>query len=371
VSELQILNAEKENYFSNPCIQNWTVLNTSCSSAERITFFYNDTKSCQNTTGQPENYTHSCDYDENGIIAHPDNISTNMNLNITIDNIQLNVSREYNETKTIKVMEGNITRISMNYNFNTPLDFSSLTITKQSSSSSKGYLIISGLEGNKTIKIDKLNSTTNAVCIKDTSTGDAVSTNCESTNEYQLSCPGNSENYSCSVSGSLITISGIKHSIVKEFRIENFPIPSCTPLWNCTGWSACNELSIQTKNCTDLNNCNVLTGRPLLVQSCTPSPACVPSWNCTGWEECRKDGTQIQTCVDLNNCSILTGKPPELQDCEYKSRSLLLIIVVLICLICLTALAIFIYLYKKKSSDIVIESKPASWQTSTPLNRSF
>jgi len=43
---------------------------------------------------------------------------------------------------------------------------------------------------------------------------------------------------------------------------------SCTPVWGCTTWSACSG-GIQTRTCTDSNNCGVTTGKPATSQSCT------------------------------------------------------------------------------------------------------
>jgi PKD repeat protein len=41
---------------------------------------------------------------------------------------------------------------------------------------------------------------------------------------------------------------------------------------------------------------------------------CTESWACSGWTQCTS-GLQTRTCSDLNNCSTTAGKPPETQFC--------------------------------------------------------
>lgn len=49
---------------------------------------------------------------------------------------------------------------------------------------------------------------------------------------------------------------------------------SCTPNWQCTAWSTCSS-GVQTRTCTDSNNCGVSTGRPSEVQACGSTAACL------------------------------------------------------------------------------------------------
>ena len=41
----------------------------------------------------------------------------------------------------------------------------------------------------------------------------------------------------------------------------------CVPNWNCSVWSSCSN-NLKTRSCSDLNNCNNLTGKPATSQSC-------------------------------------------------------------------------------------------------------
>ncbi|MBU1252219.1 MAG: DUF4352 domain-containing protein [Nanoarchaeota archaeon] len=45
-------------------------------------------------------------------------------------------------------------------------------------------------------------------------------------------------------------------------------VNSCTPNWNCDSWFECSSAGVQTRNCTDSNNCGTASGRPSESQSC-------------------------------------------------------------------------------------------------------
>ncbi len=38
-------------------------------------------------------------------------------------------------------------------------------------------------------------------------------------------------------------------------------------------------------------------------------PPCTPNWKIGAWSTCQPDNTQTRTVIDLNNCNIITGKP--------------------------------------------------------------
>lgn len=50
-------------------------------------------------------------------------------------------------------------------------------------------------------------------------------------------------------------------------------------------------------------------------------PPCTPNWSVGAWGICQQNNTQIRTVKDLNNCNIITGKPPTIQTCTYKPPS--------------------------------------------------
>jgi len=46
--------------------------------------------------------------------------------------------------------------------------------------------------------------------------------------------------------------------------------PSCTESWSCTEWGSCNN-GLQTRTCTDDNNCGTTSNKPVEEQACQPS----------------------------------------------------------------------------------------------------
>ena len=42
----------------------------------------------------------------------------------------------------------------------------------------------------------------------------------------------------------------------------------CEPNWKCSAWSSCTSENIQTRVCTDINNCNILKNKPSENRSC-------------------------------------------------------------------------------------------------------
>ena len=130
----------KSYYQSNTlCTSNWTAINTVCSANDTYTRSFTDANSCNNAT-IPANMTFNCDYDGNGIIGNNSNIlGENINLNIYINSTLLNVTRNYTSSQNIELKEGNLTRITFNQNFSTPLDLKNITIKKQNATNTFGY----------------------------------------------------------------------------------------------------------------------------------------------------------------------------------------------------------------------------------------
>lgn len=56
--------------------------------------------------------------------------------------------------------------------------------------------------------------------------------------------------------------------------------PPCTPDWECTAWSEC-QGGVQTRICTDLNQCGTENGKPAESQACTSQSLC-PSHDVNG-----------------------------------------------------------------------------------------
>ncbi len=60
-------------------------------------------------------------------------------------------------------------------------------------------------------------------------------------------------------------------NISKTPRLNSINIYSCTESWtSCTAWSVCSSGSIQTRTCTDANDCGTTSSRPAISQVCVP-----------------------------------------------------------------------------------------------------
>ena len=77
----------------------------------------------------------------------------------------------------------------------------------------------------------------------------------------------------------------------------------CTPSWSCGSWSSCTN-NLQTRTCTDSNNCGVTTGKPVESQSCTPEcptcNSCCPA-DITPYAQCN---SCCSSCPPSTYCSI-------------------------------------------------------------------
>ena len=108
-----------------------------------------------------------------------------------------------------------------------------------------------------------------------------------------------------------------KPPVIRECNSTDNITQNCTENWNCTEWSECIN-GTQTRNCTDLNNCGTTLNKPPEIQECNATgnqTRCIEDWLCTEWSECI-NGTQYRNCTDLNDCNTTFNKPPEFRDCN-------------------------------------------------------
>jgi len=333
------------------CVPFWNPVNASCTSEETMAVWYNDTNACQSPTDQPSNTTVGCDFNKNGIIGdHEDVDVTEVSLEVKISNSTLNTSENYTGTKLVEFIDGNKTLIELDWNFATPLDFNIISIEKQSSSSEEGYVIVDGLEINKTLFVDQV-SGSGQVCVKDVagiSRGN-FSLNCTFQNEVLLNCPGSNGTYSCSIEGGRLKITGLTNSGALELPQG----AGCTPSWNCT-WAGVCLNGIESGLCVDNNFCGTEFGKPAETRSCVE---CVPDWLCTAWgpADCKSDEQQTRSCTDQSSCGVTTGKPLESRDCptpeEPPIKTSTIILIVIALLVIGVIVAMIMYFLNKKAEE--------------------
>ena len=87
----------------------------------------------------------------------------------------------------------------------------------------------------------------------------------------------------------------ISNKTIREYQqVQSCNLPICTQSWSCSSWNSCNN-GLQSRICTDNNNCNNLTGKPSETQTCSIS--CYQNWQCSDWDlaqgALRKEFAQI------------------------------------------------------------------------------
>ena len=330
------------------CTANWTETTTSCASSEKQMLYYTQSSTSCNAS-PPSNKTIGCDFDNNSLIGKFSDISNNMNLSFYILDSQANESKKFTSSIYFSFKEGNITRIKLMHNFDkSKLDLTNINIQKQPADSSFGYLIISGLNVTKTVLIDKLNSSSNSVCVKnkDNVMLSSLSQKCNMSDETLVICD-NGKIYgskTCATQDNYFEVTGIDKSAIKEFYTTSQPSSNqtCYSSWSCSPWNVCKNGG-QTRICTDLNDCNAETGKPAEIQPCSSTSA-----------------------QDTNSSESLTTDSTEAKT----NSSYIIIIIVLFILIAIIAGAI-IYFYKKsKTSTLIDSSQPQnnSQQNNTQQN---
>lgn len=102
---------------------------------------------------------------------------------------------------------------------------------------------------------------------------------------------------------------------IPEIYLKKINEEVCYENWNCTDWTNCSELGVQTRVCTDLNDCGTIEEKPSASRACTYVEPCDENWTCEDWMECI-NGTQERICVDMNDCGTIEFRPNMTQECE-------------------------------------------------------
>ena len=252
------------------------------------------------------------------------------NITIEVNNSKLKMSDELNlfsekrsGKQEVEIMQNNQTIIETEINFTEDFDWTKIILKKQDINSTRGYVIINGLNYTKNITLDRLNNKSEAVCVKDSEINsiNEISRGCNYTNEYLVRCLGNSSNnqtnITCRISGGKFFIKGLTHSAVIEILPLEENAEPCIQNWICDDWTEYEE-QCGYRTCTDVNTCNNISTKPLEYKEC---PVCIPNWECTTFipEKCPKSEKRTRTCEDLNNCGKEGEMPNITQNCHRKN----------------------------------------------------
>lgn len=350
------------------CTPVWTAQNTSCTPAETYTTYYTDLNNCP--LSSKANETTGCDYNENGLIGEVGDINSNANnIDVEINEDVYNSTLNYTGTKKVDIYSGNRKMVSFEWNFTIPLNFRQIEITKQSSASNYGSIIISGLEVEKEATIDRISNKTQ-VCVKERQIEDIdeIDDDCRGIGERLVPCPGEFDNIECNISNNYFIVSGISHSAVLEYQEI---ITSCAENWSYSSWGPCLN-NQQTRTATDVNGCGTVTTRDPIIQTCEStnnenSSTCTPNWKCTEWTptKCPQKGEQTRTCTDLNNCG--TNEEPTNQICQRESSNIILIAILTIAVIITFAIIlILIHYLRNRNASQSYNNSLSNWPPISP-----
>ncbi|MDO8516848.1 MAG: hypothetical protein Q7S33_01875 [Nanoarchaeota archaeon] len=166
------------------------------------------------------------------LIGNSSSVNDNFNnLSVFIENNET-LFGVFSGNKIIKFKDGDKEILSFSFDFdNNTLILYNINVTKQTGS--EGSIIVKGMPSGvtKSVYIDKLGGSSNAVCIKDEeiSSISELSSSCDQIGEVKLNCPGSSGNYACTLESGRFKITGLQHSGVKEFYIAPPASPPATP----------------------------------------------------------------------------------------------------------------------------------------------
>lgn len=201
---------------SETCIPDWQRIEA-CNPDDSLSVTFFDANECGYEPPSSGLIPFACDYSDDGLIGGEEDIQT------TLDLILARQSSIGSDYSFVQLKENDSPILEFDFNFSVgDFNLGKLLIEKQTNDSLFSYLLINGLDltsqnKTKTIYLEKrLNGT--GLCIKDAEITlvSEISETCAGANEFWITCPGTTGDYSCELSGSKYKISGLKHSGVKE-----------------------------------------------------------------------------------------------------------------------------------------------------------
>jgi hypothetical protein len=205
-----------------------------------------------------------------------------------------------------------------------------VSLQKQNPSDTKGYILLKGLNltsqnSTKTVYMDRIDTTSNRVCILDDEVLiiSQISSTCTSSGEVSLTCDGTKQgDYTCTLlNNSRYKIEGLRHSATIEYTYTTQTTTTNGGSGGSGGGGSrktyqCNDkkdndndglIDLNDPGCTDKNDDDEY------------NYICKEKWVCTNWEPavCPAEQTQTRTCEDVNHCGTQTYKEPTVKYCKY------------------------------------------------------
>ena len=273
--------------------------------------------------------------DENDfLLGDAEDINTTLPLSLAINGTS-NLSKPYEGTFLVEIINGNSTIVEFNFTFNSSsiLDLRNIilnrTVNGSSAISLKG-LNLSKLNETKTFFLEKINSTVAAVCIKDIDTSLInISSECNSDNEFLVNCNNQSSNgYTCLDIGTSYKVVGLSNSVVKELCIDKDGDKygtGCSLGFDCNDNDASKNTDCSTNSISSSGN-----------SGSGPSSSgggggggsasaftCNMDWSCTDWSAC-ENGWETRECSfvkvtqhkSTEECPVINKPPQMARKCE-------------------------------------------------------
>lgn len=213
------------------CDVGYSINLTSCFNDRKIEYpeVYNVTQGCTlaNVT-IPFNKTIFSDCNDNKIIGLKNDVITkDLDFDIFIDEKKINNSKKYNGTRLIEFVKGGISILEFDFDFSNTLDLTKIRLEMHDNVEDDfGYLLVEGLAGEEKIfRVEKIDSDSDSVCIKDRSglgnISTSISRKCNGNGEINIECDGQEhEGFECNIreinDEEYFAVSNLRNSGVRE-----------------------------------------------------------------------------------------------------------------------------------------------------------
>lgn len=211
--------------YRNGLMVNSSVGGTISDIANLATGTYNCT--CNSTASQ--NYSAAASQSSILIIAtvsgNASSISTTLpNMSATINGTNATDGSIINATLPVSISSNGLTVLSFSFNFtDSSLNFSQISINS-TTVGDRAFFSVSGIPygaivGGKNIAIYGANPAYGYVCVKDEENVTSITLDCSKATETPVVCNGASHSgYTCALSGTTLTVTGLNHSGVEQYR---------------------------------------------------------------------------------------------------------------------------------------------------------
>ena len=191
---------------------------------------------------------------------------------------------------------------------------------------------LSDYEGTKTLYIENGNNISTICIKDSHADPSEMSSLCRGSDETGLTCPGDKDGYNCTISEGMLVIEGLTHSTIRQQSYcgdgscDNGAGESCsTCARDCGSCSSSSgggggdddEDSTSTSSSSSSNldpDFRSTDSDGTDTEETDNQEECEPSWDCTDWSSCA-DGIQTRECTDINECGTEDGMPIQRRAC--------------------------------------------------------